>query len=180
MSLYFRLLLTIIFAYLKPNVSMHKSLILQKKMVWPHDVNHDGRMNKGRCMTLLDLAILESLVRSGFLKVVLSLKATIVLGGAQLKFLAPLKIFEIYTLKMQYLGESSNWHVFEYAFVNSKGVVCVEGLLKGGVVKRKQGLVKADVILNAFKKIDPSIVAYPLLPQYALDWLETEKMLNDK
>lgn len=180
MSLYFRLILTLIFAYLKPKVSMHNSLIVQSKRVWPHDVNHNGRMNKGRCMTLLDLAILESLVRSGFLKVVLSLKATIVLGGARLSFLAPLTNFEKYSLKMQYLGEANNWHVFEYAFINSNGVVCVKGLLKGGVVKRKQGLVKAETILNAFKRIDPSIAAYPALPQYALDWLEAEKMLNDK
>lgn len=165
---------------MKQRVSMHKSLIIQNRFVWPHDVNHNGVMNKGRCMTLLDLAILESLVRSGFLKVVLALKATIVLGGAQLKFLAPLKIFERYTIKMEYLGEANNWHVFEYNFINSKGVTCVKGLLKGGVVKKGHGLVKADVILNSFKKIDPSIADYPTLPGYAIDWLNSEKLLNEK
>lgn len=153
---------------------MQNSLIVQKRRVLLNDLDINLHMNNGRYMTILDLGIVESLIRSGFINVVRALNAHIVLGGSLITYRRPLNPLEKYDLQMKYLGSTPAWHIFEFAYVNSKKQICAKGVLKGGVVKKGQGIVPSQTIWAKFEELGLGEVSPPPLPDYVTKWLDAE------
>jgi acyl-CoA thioesterase FadM len=173
MNLYLRLMWVYLRALFQPKSSMHELTTLEMRVL-PNDLDLNRHMNNGRFMTILDLAIVNILVRTRFMRVVRSLGGYIIEGGALITFRQQLTPFAKYRLQLRYLGCNAHWHVFAFVFVNHKGAVAAKGLVKGGAVRKRRGLMQAQHIWQQFKVLYGEEVTPPELPGYAEDWLNLE------
>jgi len=173
MNLYFRLFWTYLRAMLKPGIDPGDMVEMDMR-VWPNDLDVNRHMNNGRFMTVLDLGIIESLVRSRFFKVVRSLGGFPMEGGTLITYRKQLSPFQKYKLRMWYLGCDRFWHVFSFVFMTADGKVAARGLLKGGAVKRGTGLIPSDQIWGQYETLFGEKVTPPPLPEVARRWLQLE------
>lgn len=173
MNLYLRLIWVYLRALMQPVSSMHDETTLELRVL-PNDLDLNRHMNNGRFMTILDLAIVNILVRTRFMRVVRSMGGYIIEGGALITFRQQLTPFSKYRLKLRYLGCNAHWHVFAFVFLNSRGGVAAKGLVKGGAVRKRAGLVSAQRIWQQFKTLYGQEVQPPVLPAYAEEWLNLE------
>ncbi|MEO8296755.1 MAG: thioesterase family protein [Burkholderiales bacterium] len=173
MNLYLRLCWVILRSLFRARRSVHEATTLELR-VWPNDLDVNRHMNNGRFMSIVDLAIVELLMRTGFMSVVRSLGGHIVVGGSLITFRQQLTPFAKYRLQLQYLGCNPHWHVFGFVFLSRNGAIAAKGLLKGGAVRRGQGLLTSPRIWEQFQKLYGETVQVPVLPAYARDWLNLE------
>jgi len=68
MNLYFRLVLTIIRALLSEKVRCDENSV-SKWRVLPNDIDAYGHMNNGRYLTLLGLAAIDAVIRTGLFEI---------------------------------------------------------------------------------------------------------------
>jgi len=149
--------------------------IIQQRIVLLNDLDLNKHMNNGRYLTILDLASIELFVRLGFIPVMSRLHAHVVSGGSLITYRKQLKFLEKYYVELSYIGSTEAWHVMEFAFKNTKGVVCAKGLLKGAFVSKKEGLIKTKKILKIFEDIHNKEIIVRDLPEHAKKWLESEE-----
>lgn len=173
MNLYLRLCWVYLRALWKPPLDMLAPGELTLRVL-PNDLDLNRHMNNGRFMTILDLAIVDLLVRTRFMRVVRHLGAHIIEGGALISFRQSLTPFAKYRLQLRYLGCNAHWHVFAFAFLNDKDAVAARGLVKGGAVRKGRGLLTAARIWREFEALFGQAVVPPPLPAYAREWLELE------
>lgn len=173
MNLYLRLIWVFLRARFRPALAMHDTSTLTLRVL-PTDLDLNRHMNNGRFMTILDLAIVDLLVRTRFMRVVRHLGGHIVEGGAMITFRQSLTPFAKYQLQLKYLGCNPHWHVFAFAFLNDKGAVAARGLVKGGAVRKGRGLLTSARIWREFEALFGERVMPPPLPAYAREWLELE------
>jgi acyl-CoA thioesterase FadM len=176
MNLYLRLIITFLHARWRPRLTM-SDLIELRFRVWPNDLDANGHMNNGRFMTILDLGIVDAVVRSGFLKAITSLGGHLMAGGALITFRKSLQPFARYTLRMRYLGCDLHWHVFAFEFVRADGAVAAKGLLKGTGVRKRDGLIGRDELWARYGELHGRSDPPPVLPDYAAQWLALESQV---
>lgn len=173
MNLYLRLIWVYLRALFKPPLGMLEPGELELRVL-PNDLDLNRHMNNGRFMTILDLAIVDLLVRTRFMRVVRHLGGHIIEGGALISFRQSLTPFAKYRLQLRYLGCNAHWHVFAFTFLNGKGAVAARGLVKGGAVRKGRGLLTSARIWREFEAMYGEEVLPPALPAYARDWLALE------
>ncbi len=173
MSLYLRLMWIYIGAHFRAKLGMSDPIELQLRVL-PNDLDVNRHMNNGRFMTVLDLAMVEGVVRSGFMKAIRSLGGHLVAGGALITYRRSLNPFAKYTLRMRYLGTDGQWHVFSFVFLQASGAVSAKGLVKGAGVRKGKGIIPSKLLWLQFRERFGLEVNPPELPAHAVEWLSLE------
>jgi acyl-CoA thioesterase FadM len=177
-SLYLRLFWIYIGAHFRAKLGMQDPIELQLRVL-PNDLDLNRHMNNGRFMTVLDLGIVEAVVRSGFMKAIRSLGGHLMTGGALITYRRSLNPFAKYTLRLRYLGTDGQWHVFSFVFLQASGAVSAKGLLKGAGVRKGKGIIPSSLLWQQFQDRFGLEVKPPALPEYAREWLSLEaKVFN--
>jgi acyl-ACP thioesterase len=84
-SLYFRLFWVWLRALSKPVINLGDVIELNLHVL-PNDLDLNGHMNNGRYLTIVDLALVEYFIRSGFAKAALQRRWRPVLGGSIISY----------------------------------------------------------------------------------------------
>lgn len=158
----------------KSKTAMHEAIEMEMRVL-PNDLDFNLHMTNARFLGILDLALLQILVRSGFFKAMRAVQALPIAGGSLITFRTELQPFAKYRVRLWYLGCSEFWHVFGFAFLRADGRVAAKGLMKGAAVRRGRGLLSCTALWESFSRRTGKPVHPPALPSYALNWLAAEQ-----
>jgi acyl-CoA thioesterase FadM len=125
MNLYFRLVLTIIKALFSKRIRCDESSI-SKWRVLPNDIDAYGHMNNGRYLTLIGLAALEAVIKTGLLKSFLKRGYLFIWDQSQLRWQRPLKLFEKFTIEVQMLYCEGRYLYASGLFVKTNRKIAAE------------------------------------------------------
>jgi acyl-CoA thioesterase FadM len=125
MNLYFRLVLTLIRAILSKQVPCDEKFAW-KGRVLPNDIDAYGHMNNGRYITLLGLAAMGAVIRTGLAKSSLKRGYLFLWDQIQAQWYRPLKLFEKFTIEVRMLHCEGRYIYATGAFIKANGKVAAE------------------------------------------------------
>lgn len=125
MNLYFRLVLTIIRALFSKRIRCDENSV-SKWRVLPNDIDAYGHMNNGRYLTLIGLAALEAVIRTGLLKSSLKRGYLFIWDQSQVRWQRPLKLFEKFTIEVRMLYCEGRYLYATGIFVKTNGKIAAD------------------------------------------------------
>lgn len=170
MNLYLRMLWLFLTYRFKPAMQLTDVLERQTRVL-PSDLDLNGHMNNGRYLTLVDLAILETFLRSGVLIKALRNGWRPMLGGSIISYRRGLKPFARYTLRFELQSWDERWNYFRFEFLG-EGRTLAAGYVKGAMVSRNGWVAntQADQLFGVARQ--PSI-HHDAVRQ----WIDSERAL---
>lgn len=135
MNLYLRLLWTLMRSWRLPAIRFG-DVIERRLRVLPNDLDVNGHMNNGRYLTLVDLMLVETFVRSGFAQVMLRHGWRPMAGGSFITYRRGLQPLQAYSMRCRFTAGDSRWNYLHFEFLRGD-VVCAAGYVKGAVVGRE-------------------------------------------
>lgn len=172
MSLYFRLLLVIVFSLFKPQTRWDEKVSINLRVL-PNDIDINGHLNNGRYLTLLDLCSVALFIRTGTFRQMFKHKCRPIIGGSIISYRKSLSLFEKCTVSIQIKAWDERWNFFEFEFKKANGQTAAAGYCKGIFVS-SQGSVtneQADQIFELNRgRCD-------VLPPAVENWIRSEQDL---
>ena len=140
---------------------------------WPNDLDTNFHMTNGRYLTAMDLGKIDLGLRTPFFLTLIRKKGwRPVLGGAVIRFKAPVHVFEKCTLRTRILGWDEKWFYMEHR-LEVRGGLAALSIGKG--LFRLPGESVPSVEMAQALGVTPQS---PPLPDYAADWIESEKSFD--
>lgn len=171
MNLYIRLFFAICRGLFKARIELGDTLIREYRVL-PNDIDINGHMNNGRYTTVVDLLLMEALLRSKLLIPALKRGWIPAMGGNIVSYRKQLKLFEKYSVSFRMCSWDEKWTFFEYEFRNRKEQVVTRGYAKGAFVS-KSGLVPIELIEEKLNVKRPEHICPGAIPK----WLEADNEL---
>ena len=171
MNLYLRLIWALLRAWRLPRIGSGDT-ITRTMRVWPNDIDINGHMNNGRYLTLVDLMLTETFVRSGFLQAMLKAGWRPMSGGSFMTYRKALKPFESYRLSFKLDAADAYWNYMRIEFRRLDGTLCAAGYMKGAAVG-KLGLVPNA---QSYARAKMLWIDRPL-PEAVVSWVQAEQQL---
>ncbi|HEX7864730.1 MAG TPA: thioesterase family protein [Variovorax sp.] len=168
MSLYLRLLMTLLRAWRAPRLAPGDTLERQLRVL-PNDLDINGHMNNGRYLTVVDLMLVEYFVRTGFATAMLRQGWRPMSGGSLISYRRGLNPLQVYTLRFRLDATDQHWNYMRFEFVRGDKV-CAAGYMKGAAVGRG-GLVPNLESYAAMGLVPPAHA----LPLPVRDWIAAEQ-----
>lgn len=170
MNLYLRLIWLLLTYRFKPKMAFTD--ILDRPMrVMPGDLDINGHVNNGRYLTLVDLAIIETFLRSGVLFKAFRQGWRPMLGGSLISYRRGLAPFAKYTLRFQLQSWDERWNYFRFEFIQG-GKTAAVGYAKGAMVGAQgwisNAAVDAGLSISRREPIHPPELAF---------WISAEQSL---
>jgi acyl-CoA thioesterase FadM len=134
MNLYFRLFILFLTYRFKPKLPFGQPLV-QRRRVWPNDIDINGHVNNGRYLTLVDLATMEMFLRTGLLFKMFALGWRPMSGGSIVSYRRGLRPFSTYELHFCLDSWDERWNYLRYEFVQN-GQTAAVGFFKAALVGR--------------------------------------------
>jgi acyl-CoA thioesterase FadM len=163
MNLVLRILLTYLAARTRPPCDVFGPSRLGLR-VMPTDIDVLRHVNNGVYFSMLDLARVDMMVRSGIAAKLREQGWYPVVAAETMRFRRSLKLFERFDIETRVLGWDDKAFLFEHRFVR-RGEVVAEAVVRVRVLKRAGGSVSSTEVLALAEKSGPS----PSLP----DWIDT-------
>jgi acyl-CoA thioesterase FadM len=88
--------------------------------VRPTDVDLNFHMNNGRYLSLMDLARLDYVVRTGLMRIILRNKWRPMVGAATIRFKRGLSTFQKFSISVRIVGWDSKWIYMEQTFESER------------------------------------------------------------
>jgi acyl-CoA thioesterase FadM len=173
LSLYLRLLLTVLKALNAPRVRPGEPVELTLHVL-PNDLDLNGHMNNGRYLTIVDLGLVTMFLRSGFARLCLKHRWRPMGGGSIVYFRRGLTLFQRYTLRFTLVGWDEYWNYSRFEFMRD-GQICATGFVKGAA-SRRGGLVPTAEIYPVLGHDQPS----PPFPEDLLAWIGADQSLGQR
>lgn len=141
--------------------------------VWLNDLDTNFHMTNGRYLTAMDLGKIDLGLRTPFFFSLMKDKGwRPVLGGAIIRFKAPVHLFEKCTLRTRILGWDEKWFYMEHR-LEARGGLAALSIGKGLFRVPGRSIPSADMAVAL--GVDPKS---PPLPDYLADWIDSEKSFD--
>jgi len=141
--------------------------------VWLNDLDTNFHMTNGRYLTVMDLGKIDLGLRTPFFLTLMRKKGwRPVLGGAIIRFKAPVHLFEKCTLRTRILGWDEKWFYMEHR-LEVRGELAALSIGKG-LFRVPGRSIPASEMAEALGVDQKS----PPLPDYLTDWIESEKSFD--
>lgn len=138
--------------------------------VWPLDLDVNLHMNNGRYLTLMDLARLDLMLRSGWAGKILKARMFPVVAGQAIRYRRSLDLFQRFEIVTTLLGWDEHAFYLQQRFVR-KGETVALGVIRGVFLQKGRGRVRAaEVVAAAGEDLES-----PEIPQWVLDWHRSER-----
>jgi acyl-CoA thioesterase FadM len=134
--------------------------------VWPGDLDFFGHMNNGRFLTLMDSGRFDIMAKIGFLPILRRNRWISVLGGADIRFLRPLRPFQRFELRSRILGWDEKWFYILQEF-HCDGRLAAEALVRGLMRAKGRSVPTSEALAQVGHK-EPS----PAMPAWVRAWAE--------
>ncbi|MCW9034138.1 MAG: thioesterase family protein [Alphaproteobacteria bacterium] len=143
--------------------------------VWLNDLDTNFHMTNGRYLTVMDLGKIDLGIRSPFFVTLMRKKKwRPILGGALIRYAAPVHLFEKCTLRTRIVGWDEKWFYMEHR-LEVRGKLAALSIVKG--LFRVPGKSISSAEMAVAMGVDP---ISPQLPQYVADWVDSEKSFDEE
>jgi acyl-CoA thioesterase FadM len=164
MSLFLRLLLLFVSVPLRGRCPAlgpaRKSL-----RVWPPDLDVLLHVNNGVYLSMLDVARVDLILRSGMGSVLKRHGWYPVVAAETIRFRRSLQLFQAFDIETTIIGWDEKAFVLQHHFTRA-GTLVAEAVVRWRFLKRKGGTVSSGELLAAIGVNAPS----PALPTWIEDW----------
>lgn len=172
MNLYFRLFFAICRGLFKKRMDLGETVTRQYRVLL-NDIDINGHMNNGRYTQVVDLLLMEALLRTKLLVPALKRGWIPAMGGNIVSYRKQMKLFDPYTVSFRMCAWDDKWTFFEYEFRNKKDQVVTKGYAKGAFVG-KGGLVPIETIEEKLNLKRPEHTSPSAIPK----WLLADEDIN--
>ena len=171
MSLILRLLLVVLAAPFRRRLGIGERSHV-RMWVLPNDLDVNLHMNNGRYNTIIDLAHIDLILRSGLANTLVKNKWRPLIGSTLIRHRFGLRPFEGFVVSSRVLCWDDKWLYFENLVTSRRGVAAVA--LTKGVVRHGAGTVSPATLLEAagFR------LQSPPTPVAIARWLSVEEALH--
>ena len=136
--------------------------------VWPTDCDLNFHLNAGRFISLMDVARMEFIARTGLLRKLLQKRWRPIMGGIVVRYRREIRPFERFTIRTRVLGWDEKWFYLEH-IVEKEGVFCASGTVRTLVRSASANIAPPDVLALVGESL-----ASPQLPDFVLGWRSLE------
>lgn len=164
MNLFFRLLLALLTYRLRPRCDA-LGPARKRFIVWPPDLDVLFHVNNGVYLSMLDVARVDLMLRSGMARVLRRRGFYPVVAAQTIRFRRSLQLFQVFYVETKVLGWDERAVLLQHHFVR-RGEVVAEAVVRARFLKRKGGTVSSAELMEAIGHVGPS----PELPAWIAAW----------
>jgi YbgC/YbaW family acyl-CoA thioester hydrolase len=168
MNLFLRLLLLLFTAWLRPRCDA-LGPARKRFIVWPPDLDVLGHVNNGVYLSMLDVARVDMMLRSGMLGLLRRHGFYAVVAAQTIRFRRSLRLFQSFEVETKVIGWDEKAFLLRHQFLRA-GEVVAEAVVRSRFLKRKGGGVSSQELLELLGRTGPS----PALP----DWIQAWNLEN--
>lgn len=174
MNLMWRLLWTMIFSRYTSKVNIFSECSTYFRVL-PTDIDVFRHMNNARYFSLMDVARVDFLIRSGYYYQLSKKKIYPVVASEMIRFKKSLKLFQHFQLTSRLLGWNDKFFFIEHCF-KRKNQTYAQGIIKSCFLRKSGGAMDSHSIAKIMN-INP---ASPPLPNWVLAWQDAEQAFTSE
>ncbi len=167
MNLLFRFLWLILTMRFRPRIDLFDPCTT-KYIVFPTDLDVLRHVNNGKYFSMMDLARVDLMGRSGVLKKINDLGYYPVIAAGTLRFRRALTLFQKFEIRTQVIGWDSKFFYLEQTFFRQNEYIA-SGMVKARFMKKAGGSVDPG---DLFKEMGLQVPTKPL-PKHAEKWSQS-------
>jgi acyl-CoA thioesterase FadM len=164
MNLFLRLLLLLLTAPFRPRCDI-LGPTRKRFLVWPPDLDVLMHVNNGVYLSMLDVARVDLMLRSGMAKRLQRAGIYPVVAAETIRFRRSLELFQSFEVETTVLGWDEKAFIIQHHFLR-KGQLMADAVVRARFLRRKGGTVSAQELLELVGKAGPS----PALPAWIEAW----------
>lgn len=169
MNLYLRLLAMMVRARLRPRrrLSLWDGATTPFR-VWPTDLDVLGHMNNGKYLTIMDLARVDLMMRSGFWRRLRERGWYPVVAGQTITYRRSLQPFQRFDVRTDVLGAEGQWLYLQQVFC-SRGQEVAHAVVRARFLRREGGSVSVEELFDEAGKPERDLTVPAWIPQWTAD-----------
>lgn len=142
MNLYLRLLWLLLARRLRRRTNLWEPCETPFR-VWPTDLDLLGHMNNGRYLTIMDLARMDLMLRSGTWRQLKARRWYPVIAGQTITYRRSLQPFQRFVVRTRVLGSDDRWLYLEQTFLTGRDVAA-QAIVRARFLRRSGGGVDVE------------------------------------
>jgi acyl-CoA thioesterase FadM len=164
MNLFLRLLLLLLTVRFRPRCDI-LGPTRKRFIVWPPDLDVLLHVNNGVYLSMLDVARVDLLLRSGAAKRLSQRGFYPVVAAETIRFRRSLQLFQAFEVETTVLGWDEKAVIIQHHFLR-QGELIADAVVRARFLKRKGGTVSSQELLEVLGRTGPS----PELPAWIEAW----------
>jgi acyl-CoA thioesterase FadM len=164
MNLFLRLLLLLFTAPFRPRCDV-LGPARKRFVVWPADLDVLWHVNNGVYLSMLDVARVDLMLRSGMLKALGRRGIYPVVAAETIRFRRSLRLLQSFEIETTVIGWDDKALLIRHHFTRA-GELVAEAVVRARFLKRRGGTVSTKELLAVLDKPGPS----PALPSWIEAW----------
>ena len=164
MNLFLRLLLLLLTAPLRPRCDA-LGPTRKRFLVWPADLDVLGHVNNGVYLSMLDVARVDMMLRSGMLWSLRRRGFYPVVAAETIRFRRSLRLLQSFEVETTVIGWDEKAFLIQHHFLRG-GELVAEAVVRARFLKRAGGTVSTQELLELLERSGPS----PALPAWIEAW----------
>ena len=164
MNLYLRMLWLMTAGRLRRRSSLWDAVSTPFR-VWPTDLDVLGHMNNGKYLTIMDLARVDLMMRSGFWATLRERGWYPVVAGQTIAYRRSLQPFQRFDVRTEVLGAEGRWIYLEQTFV-AQGQNVARAVVRARFLRRSGGSVSVEEIFEAAGLPDRDLTVPEWIPRW--------------
>lgn len=164
MNLFLRLLLLLLTVWLRPRCDI-MGPARKRFIVWPPDLDVLWHVNNGVYLSMLDVARVDMMLRSGMAPRLRSAGLYPVVAAETIRFRRSLQLFQVFEIETRVIGWDDKAFLLEHRFLRGEELVA-EAVVRSRFLKRAGGTATSQELLELFGRVGPT----PELPAWIAAW----------
>ena len=164
MNLFLRLLLLVITHRFKPRCDI-LGPVRKRFIVWPPDLDVLWHVNNGVYLSMLDVARVDLMLRSGMAPRLRSAGFYPVVAAETIRFRRSLQLFQVFDVETKVIGWDDKAFLIQHRFLRGEALVA-EAVVRARFLKRKGGTVSPAELFALIDRAPPA----PELPAWVAAW----------
>src|SRR6187431_2310933 len=164
MALFLRLLLLLLTAPFRPRCQLFEPT-RKRFRVWPPDLDVLFHVNNGVYLSMLDVARVDLLLRSGLVRRLWRKGLYPVVAAETIRFRRSLQLFQAFEVETVIIGWDDKAFIIQHRFLRREELVA-EAFVRSRFLRRAGGTVSSQELLELAGETGPS----PALPAWIEAW----------
>jgi acyl-CoA thioesterase FadM len=164
MNLFLRLLLLLLTTSFRPRCEV-LGPSRKRFIVWPPDLDVLFHVNNGVYLSMLDVARVDLMLRSGLGRRLRGTGIYPVVAAQTIRYRRSLQLFQTFEVETKVIGWDEKAFIIRHHFLR-RGEVVAEAVVRSRFLKRQGGTVSSRELLDLIGHADPS----PQLPAWVAAW----------
>lgn len=164
MNLFLRLLLLLFTYRFRPRCDK-LGPARKRFVVWPPDLDVLMHVNNGVYLSMLDVARVDWMLRSGMAGPIRQRGYYPVVAAETIRFRRSLQLFQAFEVETKLLGWDERAFIVQHRFLRGEDLVA-EAIVRARFLQKKGGTVSSRDVLDAIGIEEPS----PALPEWIAAW----------